>query len=132
MLIRQPVPRLFSRREALKSTASGFGLVALAGMLGQESRAAEKPSAQPLAPKPPHFTTRARRIIFVFMQGAMSQMDTFEYKAQLQKDGSKVGPGGGTLTASKFKFKQYGETGSWFSELLPNMAKHADKLCWLR
>ena len=66
------------------------------------------------------------------MQGAMSQVDTFEYKPQLQKNGGKVGPGGGTLTASKFKFKQYGETGTWFSELLPNIAKHADKLCWLR
>jgi hypothetical protein len=75
---------------------------------------------------------QAKRIIFVFMQGAMSQMDTFEYKPQLQKDGGKAGPGGGTLTASKFKFQQYGQTGTWFSELLPNLAKHADKLCWLR
>ena len=84
-------------------------------------------------PKKPHFPeAKAKRIIFVFMQGSISQMDTFEYKAQLQKDGGKPGPGGGTLTASKFKFQQYGETGSWFSELLPNIAKHADKLCWLR
>ena len=66
------------------------------------------------------------------MQGAISQVDTFEYKPQLQQDGGKPGPGGGTLTASKFEFRQHGETGTWFSELLPHMAGHADKLCWLR
>jgi hypothetical protein len=87
---------------------------------------------KPLAPKKPHFKARAKRIIFLFMEGAMSQMDTVEYKPQLQKNGGKPGLGGGTLTASKFKFKQYGQTGAWFSELLPNMARHADQLCWLR
>jgi hypothetical protein len=66
------------------------------------------------------------------MNGAMSQHDTFEYKPQLFKDNGKPGPGGGTLTAPKFKFGQHGGTGSWFSELLPNLAKHADKLTWLR
>jgi hypothetical protein len=66
------------------------------------------------------------------MQGSMSQMDTLEYKPQLQKDGGKEGPGGGTLTASKFKFAQYGETGTWVSELMPNIAKHVDKLCFIR
>ena len=66
------------------------------------------------------------------MQGAMSQMDTLEYKPQLQKDDQKVGPGGGTLTASRFKFSQYGQTGTWVSELYPNLAKHVDKFCFLR
>ena len=53
------------------------------------------------------------------MQGAISQMDTFEYKPHLQQDGGKPGPGGGTLTASKFRFRQHGESRTWFSELLP-------------
>jgi hypothetical protein len=106
-------------------------MVALAGLLGQQSRAADV-APKPLAPKTPPLPARAKRIIFVFMQGAVSQMDTFEYKPRLQEDGGKPGPGGGTLTASKFKFKQYGETGSWFSELMPNIARHADKFCWLR
>jgi hypothetical protein len=66
------------------------------------------------------------------MQGSMSQADTFDYKPKLEADDGKPGPGGGTLTASKFAFRQYGETGSWFSQLLPHMARHADKLCWLR
>ena len=122
---------LLSRRQALKSAGAGFGMVALAGMLGHQARAAEK-TPKPLAPKAPHFPAKAKRIIFVHMNGSMSQMDTFEYKPKLQKDGGKPGPGGGTLTASKFRFRQYGETGSWFSELLPNLATHADKLCWLR
>src|SRR5207253_7621760 len=95
--------------------------------------ASAKPAGpKPLAPKLPHFTRKAKRIIFVFMQGAISPVDTMEYKPQLQKDGGKPGPGGGTLTASKFKFRQYGQTASWFSELLPNIAKHADDFCWLR
>ena len=75
---------------------------------------------------------KAKRLIFVHMNGAMSQHDTFEYKPQLFKDGGKPGPGGGTLTAPKFQFARHGDTGSRFSELLPNLAKHADELCWLR
>lgn len=130
-----PYPSLLSRRTLLRSAGAGFGYLALAGLLGQESlklQAAVKPVPHPLAPREPHFKTKAKRIIFIFMEGAMSQMDTFEYKPELQKNGGKGGPGGGTLTASKFAFKQYGQTGSWFSELLPNIATHADKMCWLR
>lgn len=125
---------ILSRQTLLRSAGAGFGYLALAGLLGHQQQAfgAEKKLEHPLAPKKPHFTPRAKRIIFVFMEGAMSQLDTFEYKPQLVKDGGKGGPGGGTLTSSKFKFKQYGETGSWFSELLPNIATHADKFCWLR
>ena len=107
-------------------------MVALTALLGEHSPGCEVAAPKPLAPKAPHFPAKAKRIIFLFMEGAMSQMDTFEYKPQLQKDDGKAGPGGGTLTASKFKFKQHGQTGSWVSELLPNIAKHADKLCCLR
>jgi Protein of unknown function (DUF1501) len=122
-----------TRRQVLRSAGAGFGYLALAGLLGQDAaRGAGRAAESPLAPKSPHFKPRATRIIFLFMQGAISQADTFDYKPRLQEDGGKPGPGGGTLTASKFKFKQYGQTGSWFSELLPNMAEHADELCWLR
>ncbi len=128
-------PLLLSRRSLLRSASAGFGYLALAGLVGQQTlkvRAAEKDASNPLAPKKPNFPVKAKRVIFIFMEGAMSQVDTFEYKDALQKNGGKAGPGGGTLTASKFKFQQYGQTGSWFSELLPNIAQHADKLCWLR
>jgi Protein of unknown function (DUF1501) len=119
--------REISRRHLLKSAGFGFGYLAFAGLAASSDKA-----AKPLAAQEPHFTPKAKRIIFCFMQGAMSQMDTFEFKPKLQKDGGKSGPGGGTLTASKFEFKQHGQTGTWFSDLLPNMARHADKLCWLR
>jgi hypothetical protein len=119
-----------SRRQALKSAGTGFGYLALAGLLGEQAAQAAPP--RPLAPKAPHFPAKAKRLIFVHMNGAMSHHDTFDYKPQLVKDDGKPGPGGGVLTASKFKYSQHGDTGSWFSELLPNLAKHADKLCWLR
>jgi hypothetical protein len=127
-----------SRRQALKSAGTGFGYLALAGMLGQggsRARAAtdnRSAAPGPLAPRPPHFPARAKRVIFLFMQGATSQMDTWEYKPQLQKDDGKVGPGGGTLTGSKFKFQQHGQTGTWVSNLYPHTAKHVDKLCFIR
>lgn len=85
-----------------------------------------------MAPRPGHFPAKAKKIIFIFMEGAMSQHDTFEYKPALVRGDGLGAPGGGRLTASKFKFSQHGATGSWFSELLPNMARHADKMCWLR
>ena len=129
----QPAP--LSRREVLKSSSAGFGLLALAGMLGQNGPASAKDSPArpgPLAPKSPHFPTKAKRIIFLFMEGAMSQMDTFDYKAKLQESDGKTAPGGGTLTASKFKFAQHGASGTWVSELYPNVAKHVDQLCFIR
>ncbi|MDB6132917.1 MAG: hypothetical protein JWM59_1160 [Verrucomicrobiales bacterium] len=131
-----------SRRSILRSSGAGFGYLALAGLLGQENAraltaagtgaGAGQAAVNPLAARDAHFKPRAKRVIFIFMEGAMSGMDTFEYKPELQKNGGKTAPGGGTLTASKFSFKQYGQTGSWFSELLPNIATHADKFCWLR
>jgi hypothetical protein len=66
------------------------------------------------------------------MQGATSQVDTWEYKPKLQENDGKVGPGGGTLVGSKFKFSQHGQSGTWISELYPHLARHIDKLCILR
>lgn len=119
------------RRSLLRSAGAGFGYVALSAMLNEQKLQANEPSNSNYTARP-HFTPRASRIIFVFLQGAISQVDTFEYKPELQANDGKAGPNGGTLVGSKFKFRQYGETGSWFSELLPNLATHADSLCWLR
>ncbi|MFO0899154.1 MAG: DUF1501 domain-containing protein [Pirellulales bacterium] len=123
-----------SRRQVLKGASAGFGYLALAGMLGKNTRRLPADEAKPghLAPKSPHFPAKAKRIIFLFQEGAMSQMDTFEYKQKLQDDGGKPGPGGGVLTASKFKFAQHGQSGAWVSELYPNVAQHVDKLCFIR
>ncbi|MSR57627.1 MAG: DUF1501 domain-containing protein [Planctomycetaceae bacterium] len=144
-MLNRPFPRLatatgFSRRQALKSTGAGLGLVALAGMLGHAGRRASAgpapgvgpPAAGPLVPKPAHFVAKAKRVIFLFMEGAMSLVDTFDYKPRLQADDGKSGPGGGKLTASKFSFSRHGLTGTWVSELYPNLARQVDKLCFLR
>jgi hypothetical protein len=130
--------RSLSRREALQSAGAGFGYLALAGLLGQEAARASAPTGGspvvggPLAPKSPHFPAKAKRIIFLFMQGAASQMDTWEYKPKLHKDDGKVSPGGGTLLASKFRFGKHGQTGTQVSELFPHVARHVDKLCFVR
>jgi hypothetical protein len=123
-----------SRRSILRSAGAGFGYVALAGLLGESTQAfaATADPRNPLAPKQPNFKPRAKRVIFLYMEGAMSSLDTFEYKAALQNNDKKSAPGGGLLNASKFKFKQFGKSGQWFSELMPNIATHADELCFLR
>ena len=128
---------LINRRQVLKTANAGFGYLALASLLRETAPrtavAQDAPQAnRPLAPKKPKFPVKAKRVIFLFMEGATSQMDTWDYKPKLQEDDGKVGPGGGTLTASKFKFSQHGQTGTWISELYPNVAKHVDKLCFLR
>ena len=128
-------PFAVSRRNILRSAGVGFGHLALSGLLGSiagKAAAQELNANNPLAPKRPPLPVKAKRIIFLFMEGAISSVDTFEYKPELERRSGKSGPGGGTITASRFKFKQYGESGSWFSELLPNIATHADELCWMR
>ncbi len=130
------ISRGLTRRQILKSASAGFGYLALAGLLGENAprvAAADRPAAPgPLVPRQPHFRARAKRIIFLFMEGAMSQMDTLEYKAQLQRDDGQEAPGGATLTASRFRFRQHGQTGTWVSDLFPNVARHVDKFCFIR
>ena len=123
-----------SRRSLLKSAGTGFGYLALAGMLGLQNKkvAAESRVEAPLSPKLPQLAAKAKRIIFLFMEGAMSHVDTFDYKPLLQESDGKPGPGGGKLVASKFKFSQHGQTGTWVSELYPHVAKHVDQLCFIR
>ena len=128
-------PFTVSRRNILRSAGVGFGHLALSGLLGSiagKAAAQELNSNNPLAPKRPPLPVKAKRIIFLFMEGAVSSVDTFEYKPELEKRKGKSGPGGGTLTASRFNFKQYGQSGAYFSELLPNIATHADELCFMR
>jgi len=128
-------PFVISRRNILRVAGAGFGHFALSGLLGslaQKAGAQEAKGTNPLASKQPPLAAKAKRVIFLFQEGAMSSVDTFEYKPELEKRNGKPGPGGGTITASRFKFKQYGESGAQFSELLPNIATHADDLCFLR
>lgn len=134
------VTPLFSRRDILRLTGCGFGWVALHGLLSAEDSGSDRSAsagavanANPLAPKPPHFQPRAKRVLFLCMRGGPSQIDTFDYKPKLEQDTGKPGPRPGTrLMGSKFKFKRHGQSGMWISELFPHLAEHADRLCLVR
>jgi len=126
-------PARISRREMLRRSSAGFGSLALAGLLGSESQAAGTSLAHQ-----PHFAPKAKRVIFLFMHGGPSHMDTFDYKPQLQKDSGKPLPFDkpkifsaqtGNLLGSPWKFKQHGESGAWVSELFPHVAGCVDDLC---
>jgi hypothetical protein len=119
-----------SRRTLLKTTASGFGYLAFAGL---STWAAEKNN--PLSPRKPHFPARARHVIFLCMEGAPSHVDTFDYKPKLAEMNGQSMPRARTfakLMASPWKFAQHGQGGLWISELFPELSKQADDLCLLR
>ena len=130
-----------TRRAALKDAACGFGAIALAGLLNEQARA----SVNPLAARPAHFAPRAKRVIFLFMQGGPSQVDTFDYKPLLaEQDGKQLNFADARLIAnsgqrqstqrvmaSPWKFAQYGECGRLSSELFAESAQHADDLCFV-
>lgn len=127
---------MFTRRELLQQTSAGFGYLALAGMtslsrsalLGADQIGAENP----LAPKAPHFAAKAKRVIFLCMQGGPSHVDTFDYKPALLTDHGKRGKYGGALLKSPWQFRQRGDSGLWISDLFPEVARHADDLCLMR
>mgnify|MGYP000723823109 CR=1 FL=1 len=121
-----PSPRLFTRRQVLQTTACGFGALAFNGLFANPS-----PEKDPLAPKQPHHTPRAKRVIFLFMSGGPSQVDTFDYKPALDKlHNQKVaGKEGSVYYQGPWKFSPHGECGLMVSELFPHVAKHADDLC---
>ena len=119
-----------SRRQILKSTSCGFGYLALAGLFANTARAATA-EQHPLAAKKPHFTPRSKRVIFMFMQGGPSHVDTFDYKPALERDDGKAptevaGKGNRKLMKSPWKFSPAGQSGLMISELFPELAKHAD------
>ena len=124
------IPQHTSRREMLKSISAGFGYVAFASLAAQ---AASDEAAGPLSLKPPHFPARAKRVIFLCMRGGPSHVETLDPKTKLTADHGKPGRSGtGKLLGSRWKFSQRGESGIDVVELLPEIGKHADKLCVLR
>ncbi|MBM80097.1 MAG: sulfatase [Planctomycetaceae bacterium] len=118
-----------SRRELLKRSGTGFGMLGLSALLAEESKAAV--SSDPMAPKSPHFPARAKNVIFLFMNGGPSHVDTFDPKPELKKQEGKPGKGGKYM-ASPYKFKKYGESGIDVSEIYPHLSKQVDELCVLR
>ena len=135
-----PESSIASRRDLLKHSAVGFGHLAFSAMLGRETMGREG-LHNPLAARKPHFPARAKRIVFLFMKGGPSHVDTFDPKPLLDRDHGKPLPFDlpevtfakqGNLLKSPWKFKRYGESGLPVSELFPNVARHIDDLCVLR
>jgi hypothetical protein len=134
-----------TRREFLWEAGGGFAGLALNWLLTQDAVRADPSSAQrianPLAPRPPHFAPKAKSVIFLFMYGGPSQVDTFDYKPKLYGlDGQTVpvrtfGRGGhrneGRVVGPKWKFRRYGNSGKWVSDLFPNLATCVDDIAFI-
>src|ERR1700716_1573703 len=130
---RNQAPKQIARRWFLQECGVGLGAMALGQLLGA--------SENPLAPKKPHFPPKAKSVIFLFMAGAPSHLEMFDYKPQLEKyDGTLPPPEllkgyraafinpSSTLLGPKFKFAKYGQSGAELSELLPHLAKVVDDI----
>ncbi|MEI6535900.1 MAG: DUF1501 domain-containing protein [Verrucomicrobiaceae bacterium] len=118
----------------LQRTTFSFGYLAFSALAASADSPGNRittASINPLAPKQPHFAPRAKRVIFLSMQGAPSHMDTFDYKPKLNADAGKPG-GKGNLVGSPYAFRQRGKSGLWISDLFPHLSEHADELCLLR
>lgn len=132
---------LATRRALLKNTALGFGHLAFAAMVAEvEANQLTLDRINPLTAKQTHFRPRAKRVIFLFMKGGPSQVDTFDFKPQLLQDDGKELPFAkprvqfaktGKLLKSPWKFRSYGDGGIPISELFPHVAGHADDICFL-
>ena len=130
---------LSSRRKWLLQTGHGLGAMALASLL-REQRTEAAPSSL-LGARPPQFPARAKAVIWLFMTGAPSQVDTFDYKPVLQANAGKPLPGSdpktgffqtsGKCLKSPFDWKQHGESGSWVSSLFPNLSQHVDDMAFI-
>src|SRR5882672_9693244 len=141
-------PRI-SRRAMLRRASNGFGALALSALFGSSvpgalTVAVADSRRSPLGPKAPHFPARARSVIFLFMEGAVSQVDSFDYKPMLEKfHGQDPRKAIGKLEKTQFEnvgqvlkspwnFRQHGQCGTWVSDLFPHIAERADDLCVIR
>lgn len=143
--------QILARRDFMFDAASGISGLALAALLAQEGklradeakspiRPTVRPDA-PLAPRSPQFPPKASRVLMIFCSGAVSHLDTFDYKPELVKRNGQPLPGSeklvtfqgenGNLVAPQFEFKPRGESGKMISDLLPNLAELADDLCFI-
>jgi len=130
---------MFTRRQMLQSSAIGFANLALAGLVSDSQ--GQTVAENPLAPRSPHFPAKAKRVIFLFMHGGPSQVDTFDYKPLLERDDGRplpfarprvVSSETGNLLRSPFRFAQHGQSGQWVSEVFPEVATCVDDLCIIR
>ncbi len=136
-LVRLALP---ARRQFLRDAGLGFGGLALASLLSEESAAASAGDGLAAAALP-HHPPRAKRVIWLFMTGAPSQVDTWDYKPELQARNGQPLPGAdsqlgffqtsGKCLASPFTWAQHGASGSWASDLFPHLARHVDDMCFI-
>ncbi len=133
---------LLGRRDVLRTASLGFGSLALGDLLTRQTQAA---TLNPLAPREPHLPGTARSVIFLFMQGGPSQLETFDPKPVLTKyhgqllpkelqdyDLAQINTADSTIMAPQFAFERHGESGQQVSSVFPHLAKHADKLAIIR
>lgn len=119
-----------NRRQAVRTISTSIGSLAFAAMATGEALA-ERDNRSPLAPRDTHFAPSAKRVIMLFMNGAPSHVDTFDYKPKLiGANGQSIGRG--RMMAPISKFRRRGESGLWISDLFSNVANHADDLCLIR
>jgi len=132
---------LLSRRDVLRRATLGFGSLALADLLSRTSLAAG--AASSLAPRATHFPARAKRVIYIFLDGGLSQVDSYDYKPQLQRDDGKPLPASiakpkfsfaptGQVLRSPFNWKRHGDSGAWASDLFPETNKLIDRVCFIK
>ncbi|MBX7168705.1 MAG: DUF1501 domain-containing protein [Pirellulales bacterium] len=143
-----PICSPLGRREFLRRAGSGCGMLALADMLARDGRLAPMASAaspaaiNPLAPHAGHHPAKAKSMIWLFMNGGQSQVDTWDYKPELAKRDGQPLPGFdpktgffadqvGPLMKSPFQFQQRGATGTWTSEIFPLLGEHVDDLAFM-
>lgn len=136
-----------NRRDFFSRTATGLGGIALAHLLARDRTFGEKairPQIQPGNPnaaRPPHFPPKAQRVLMIFCSGAVSQIDTFDYKPELIRRHGQPLPGAedlitfqggqGNLTKSPWEFRPYGQTGKMVSDLVPHLGALADEMCFI-
>src|SRR5467141_3891548 len=138
-MIHVPSPRPITRREALCKMGAGFGMLSFASLVGESlAQAAEGPA--PWMIQDPHFKPKAKHVIFLFMNGGLSQVDSFDPKPVLDKFDGQPLPGEtpqherktGGLMKSPFTFKKYGKAGIEVSELFPHVGGCVDDICIIR
>ncbi len=135
--------KFLNRRGFLEDAATGLGSVALVNLLGNDRLLAEQPAvdlARPFAPRAPHFAAKAKRVVVIFCAGAVSQLETWDYKPELIKRDGLALEGGpavtfqgpaGNLARPQYKFRQRGQTGKWVSDLIPHLAELTDDIAFL-